>query len=246
MRKIAKVRLVNSKVVSVFIPGEGHNISRFSDITIIGRRIRDLPGIKYGAVRGKMDLNSVLKRKNGRSKYGTKKNKPPKITKPAKQKQAACSKRHLYTKSLSNFFKLFLRDSDIHWFKTSRSVEMVQNLLLYQMYVKIKHLKSKKKVLEARNLDLLKGLRVKPKNLKKVWKETKNVISGIKRSISNKENLRRLDLILKKTKNLDFTSNKSEKKKFQKNHYELLEVSQTLRIIRVLDLKSDKTLRYPF
>lgn len=73
LRKIAKVRLVNSKVVSVFIPGEGHNISRFSDIRIIGRRIRDLPGIKYGAVRGNMDLNSVVKKKNGRSKYGTKK-----------------------------------------------------------------------------------------------------------------------------------------------------------------------------
>jgi hypothetical protein len=193
-----------------------------------------------------MDLNSVVKKKNGRSKYGTKKNKTPKIRKPAKQKQVLGSKRRFYTKALSILFKKFLSNPDIYWFKTSRSVEMVQNLLLHQMYVKFKHLKSKKKGSEVRNSDLLKDLRVKPKNLKKVWKETKNVISGIKRSISSKENLRRLDHILKKTKNLDFTSNKSEKKKFQKNHYELLEVSQTLRIIRVLDLKSDKTLRYPF
>merc|ERR1712054_610136 len=191
LRKIAKVRLVNSKVVSVFIPGEGHNISRFSDITIVGRRIRDLPGIKYGAVRGKMDLNSVLK-----------KEKNVKTAKPAKQKQITGSKYYFYTKALSKLFKTFLKDPNIHWFENSRSVEMVHNLLLYQMYVKLKHLKSKKKASEARNSDLLKGFKAKPKNLKKAWKETKNVISGIKRSISGKENLRRLDSILKKTKNL--------------------------------------------
>ena len=46
LRKVAKVRLANSKVVNVFIPGEGHNISRFSDVIVVGRRIRDLPGIK--------------------------------------------------------------------------------------------------------------------------------------------------------------------------------------------------------
>merc|ERR1712100_339287 len=208
LRKIAKVRLVNSKIISVFIPGEGHNISRFSDITIVGRRIRDLPGIKYGAVRGKMDLNSVLKKKNGRSKYGTKRDKNSEITKLTRQKQASKFKRQFYTKALSKLFKNFLKDSDTYWFKNSRSVEMVHNLLLHQMYVKLKHLKSKKKALENRNSDLLKGFKTKPKNLKKVWKETKNVISGLKRSISGKENLRRLDSILKKTKNLNFINNK--------------------------------------
>merc|ERR1712099_177874 len=62
LRKVAKVRLVNSRVVSVYIPGEGHNISRFSDVLITGRRIRDLPGVKYGALRGKFDLSSVEKK----------------------------------------------------------------------------------------------------------------------------------------------------------------------------------------
>jgi small subunit ribosomal protein S12 len=71
LRKVAKVRLVNSRIVTVYIPGEGHNISRFSDILIAGRRIRDLPGVKYGAVRGKFDLSSVQNKKNGRSKYGS-------------------------------------------------------------------------------------------------------------------------------------------------------------------------------
>merc|ERR1711904_710554 len=75
LRKVAKVRLVNSRVVSVYIPGEGHNISRFSDVLIAGRRIRDLPGVKYGALRGKFDLSSVTGKKNGRSKYGCKREK---------------------------------------------------------------------------------------------------------------------------------------------------------------------------
>lgn len=75
LRKVAKVRLVNSRIVTVYIPGEGHNISRFSDILIEGRRIRDLPGVKYGALRGKLDLHSLQSRKNGRSKYGCKKKK---------------------------------------------------------------------------------------------------------------------------------------------------------------------------
>jgi small subunit ribosomal protein S12 len=63
LRKVAKVRLVNSRIISVYIPGEGHNISRFSDILVTGRRIRDLPGVKYGALRGKFDLSSVVGKK---------------------------------------------------------------------------------------------------------------------------------------------------------------------------------------
>jgi small subunit ribosomal protein S12 len=75
IRKVAKVRLVNSRIITVYIPGEGHNISRFSDILISGRRIRDLPGVKYGAIRGKFDLSYVEGKRNGRSKYGRKKEK---------------------------------------------------------------------------------------------------------------------------------------------------------------------------
>jgi small subunit ribosomal protein S12 len=73
LRKVAKVRLVNSRIITVYIPGEGHNISRFSDVLISGRRIKDLPGVKYGILRGKFDLSCVKYKKNGRSKYGCKK-----------------------------------------------------------------------------------------------------------------------------------------------------------------------------
>ena len=72
LRKVAKVRLSNFKIITAFIPGEGHNISRFSDIIVAGRRIRDLPGVKYGALRGKLDLEGVGAKRCARSKYGTK------------------------------------------------------------------------------------------------------------------------------------------------------------------------------
>merc|ERR1712124_141676 len=60
-------------IITVYIPGEGHNISRFTDVLITGRRIKDLPGVKYGILRGKFDLSCVKFKKNGRSKYGCKK-----------------------------------------------------------------------------------------------------------------------------------------------------------------------------
>merc|ERR1712024_129231 len=85
IRKFAKVRLVNSRIISVYIPGEGHNISRFSDVLIAGRRIRDLPGVKYGAIRGKFDLSSVEGKKNGRSKYGCTKDKQERFLKDKTQ-----------------------------------------------------------------------------------------------------------------------------------------------------------------
>jgi len=246
LRKIAKVRLVNSKIVSVFIPGEGHNISRFSDIVIVGRRIRDLPGIKYGAVRGKMDLNSVLKKKNGRSKYGTKKDKSSRASQLTKQKKLRNFnvKHYHFAKKLSQNLKQFIKNPDA--LLIQESAQMAHHLLLYRTYIRLKHLQNKKKQLENRNSSFGTQLTVKPKSLKKAWKETKNVISGIKRSISNKENLRRLDSILKKTKNMNLSNSKNTNERIQKNHYDLLEVSQTLRIIRVLDLKSNKVLRYSF
>jgi small subunit ribosomal protein S12 len=105
LRKVAKVRLVNSRVVSVYIPGEGHNLSRFSDILIEGRRIRDLPGVKYGALRGKFDLYSVQSKKNGRSKYGCKRKKPDYL-KTAKTKRNRNFKNRFYYKSFQKMYSL--------------------------------------------------------------------------------------------------------------------------------------------
>nr|YP_684380.1 ribosomal protein S12 [Oltmannsiellopsis viridis]ABC96339.1 ribosomal protein S12 [Oltmannsiellopsis viridis] len=70
LRKVAKVRLSNKTTVIVAIPGEGHNLKEHAIILFRGGRVRDLPGVKYKAVRGVLDLAGVQKRKTARSKYG--------------------------------------------------------------------------------------------------------------------------------------------------------------------------------
>lgn len=77
LRKIAKLKLFsNKKTVTAYIPGEGHNLQDYSVVLIQGGRVKDLPGVKYHIIRGKLDLQGLKKRVTSRSKYGAKK---PKI-----------------------------------------------------------------------------------------------------------------------------------------------------------------------
>ncbi|HEU5016198.1 MAG TPA: 30S ribosomal protein S12 [Roseiflexaceae bacterium] len=73
LRKIARVRLSNGLEVTAYIPGEGHNLQEHSVVLIRGGRVKDLPGVRYHIVRGTLDAQGVANRKQGRSKYGTKK-----------------------------------------------------------------------------------------------------------------------------------------------------------------------------
>ncbi|MDZ7814922.1 MAG: 30S ribosomal protein S12 [Planctomycetota bacterium] len=73
LRKIARVRLSNNKEVTVYIPGEGHNLQEHSIVMVRGGRVRDLPGVRYHIVRGTLDTQGVEERRQGRSKYGSKK-----------------------------------------------------------------------------------------------------------------------------------------------------------------------------
>jgi len=72
MRKVARVRLTNTKEVNAYIPGEGHNLQEHSIVLIRGGRVKDLPGVRYHIVRGAEDTAGVEGRKQRRSKYGTK------------------------------------------------------------------------------------------------------------------------------------------------------------------------------
>nr|YP_009329923.1 ribosomal protein S12 [Didymosphenia geminata]API83114.1 ribosomal protein S12 [Didymosphenia geminata] len=72
LRKLAKLRLSNSKKVYAYIPGEGHNLQQYSTVLMRGGRVKDLPGVKYHLIRGKLDLLGIKNRKSSRSKYGTK------------------------------------------------------------------------------------------------------------------------------------------------------------------------------
>ena len=70
-RKTAKVILLSNKMKTIcHIPGIKHTLQRYSSILIRGAKVRDLPGIKYRAVRGKFDLKRVYDRTKSRSKYG--------------------------------------------------------------------------------------------------------------------------------------------------------------------------------
>ncbi|KAI5295219.1 37S ribosomal protein S12, mitochondrial [Ascosphaera acerosa] len=71
-RKIARIKLSNGKVVTGYIPGEGHNIQQHSVVLVRGGRAQDCPGVRYHVVRGALDLNGVANRLTSRSKYGTK------------------------------------------------------------------------------------------------------------------------------------------------------------------------------
>lgn len=73
LRKVARVRLTNGYEVWAYIGGEGHNLQEHAAVLVRGGRVKDLPGVRYHIVRGSLDLQGVNNRKQGRSKYGTKK-----------------------------------------------------------------------------------------------------------------------------------------------------------------------------
>ncbi|HOE68272.1 MAG TPA: 30S ribosomal protein S12 [Candidatus Omnitrophota bacterium] len=72
LRKIARVRLTNGEEVSAYIPGVGHNLQEHSIVLVRGGRVKDLPGVRYHIVRGKLDTSGVADRTKSRSKYGAK------------------------------------------------------------------------------------------------------------------------------------------------------------------------------
>ena len=78
MRKVARVRLTNSKEVNSYIPGEGHNLQEHSIVLVRGGRVKDLPGVRYHIVRGTLDTAGVANRTQRRSKYGAKRPKAAK------------------------------------------------------------------------------------------------------------------------------------------------------------------------
>jgi len=73
LRKVARVRLGNGHEVWAYIGGEGHNLQEHAVVLVRGGRVKDLPGVRDHIVRGALDLQGVANRKQGRSKYGAKK-----------------------------------------------------------------------------------------------------------------------------------------------------------------------------
>jgi len=73
LRKVARVRLTTGVEVTAYIPGIGHNLQEHSVVLVRGGRVKDLPGVRYHIVRGTLDTLGVEDRRQGRSKYGSKK-----------------------------------------------------------------------------------------------------------------------------------------------------------------------------
>lgn len=73
LRKVARVRLTTGMEVTAYIPGVGHNLQEHSVVLVRGGRVKDLPGVRYHIVRGTLDTLGVEDRRQGRSKYGSKK-----------------------------------------------------------------------------------------------------------------------------------------------------------------------------
>jgi len=71
LRKVARVKLSNGAEITAYIGGEGHNLQEHSVVSVRGGRVKDLPGVFYHIVRGTLDASGVTGRKQGRSKYGT-------------------------------------------------------------------------------------------------------------------------------------------------------------------------------
>ena len=77
IRKIARVRLTNGMEITAYIPGEGHNLQEHSVVLVRGGRVKDI-GLRYTIVRGVLDAQGVDKRRQARSRYGTKRPKTSK------------------------------------------------------------------------------------------------------------------------------------------------------------------------
>ncbi|CAG8799378.1 18568_t:CDS:2, partial [Gigaspora margarita] len=76
LRKCARVVLSNGMEVTVFIPGEEHNLQEFSNFLIQGGGAKYLSRINFSVVCGTKDTEGVKNRKQDRSLYGKKKEAP--------------------------------------------------------------------------------------------------------------------------------------------------------------------------
>jgi small subunit ribosomal protein S12 len=76
-RKIVRVKVKGGKMLTASIPGQGHNLQKFSVVLVRGGRANDVPACRYKVIRGKYDFSTTesFERKKSRSKWGLKKDK---------------------------------------------------------------------------------------------------------------------------------------------------------------------------
>lgn len=62
-RKCVLVRLSTGREMVAYVPGEGHNLQEHNIVLVRPGRLQDVPGVKVKCIRGKYDLQHVIKRK---------------------------------------------------------------------------------------------------------------------------------------------------------------------------------------
>lgn len=69
-RKIARVRVKGGRVLTAAIPGQGHNLQKYSVVLVRGGRANDVPACRYKLMRGKYDFTTTesFERKKSHSK----------------------------------------------------------------------------------------------------------------------------------------------------------------------------------
>ncbi|MCO5575363.1 hypothetical protein L7F22_029163 [Adiantum nelumboides] len=67
LRKVARVRLTFKFQVTAYIPGISHNLQEHLMVFVRGKRVKELPGIRYHIIRGALDAVGVKDRKKGHS-----------------------------------------------------------------------------------------------------------------------------------------------------------------------------------
>lgn len=77
-RKVCRVLLSNGEEVTAYIPGIDHDLKEHSVVLVAGAKRKDLPGVGYIVIRGKLDATGVQNRRQGRSRYGAKRPKDSK------------------------------------------------------------------------------------------------------------------------------------------------------------------------
>ena len=69
-RKVAKVKLSTNRVISCYIPGIGHKLTKHSAVLVRGGRAQDLIGVRYKPIIGTLDFGSPATRISRLSKFG--------------------------------------------------------------------------------------------------------------------------------------------------------------------------------
>lgn len=73
-RPAVKLNLSTKKKALAHIPGQKHNLRRYSKVLISGGGARDLPVVNYTCIRGILDFSPQFNKRKRRSIYGVKKN----------------------------------------------------------------------------------------------------------------------------------------------------------------------------